>query len=108
MARQQVLIHDGVVLTQTTFVLERPLDELDDRTRCAVSGWLTEHGIQPDRVVVGTKVERHEHSHSVAWRERGTDGIVVHHWFPPVASTALWPAPFPGELLGAIDTSATS
>ena len=87
----------GIDVTDTDLTLHRRVAELPEPQRTAVAAWLVAHDVDPDRVAVGAPVTRHEESSSLSWREPGADGegLLVHHVFPAVQPSDVWPAPFP-------------
>ena len=87
-----------ITCDRNTLTLNVPVGDLPDDLRVALVDWLTEHDIDVDLVAIGTLVERHEETQSVAWRERTEHGTVVHQNFPAVMRDVDWPAPFPGVL----------
>ncbi len=89
----------GVDADEVDLTLRRPLAELPDSTRIAVTGWLIGHHIEPSRVAIDSPVRRNEASSSVSWREEREGGVVVRHFFPAVDPRDGWPAPFPREIL---------
>ena len=95
-----MLLQEGPDLetTDESITIHRPLGELCDRDRAALTEWLTQHGIDPAHVAVGAAIERDELGMSLVWREDTPAGRVLHHRFPAVESGQRWPAPFPEPL----------
>ncbi len=87
-----------VTCDRDTLTLNVPVADLPEDLRVALVTWLTEHDIDADLVAIGTLVERHEETQSVAWRERTDRGTVVHQSFPALTRDVDWPAPFPAVL----------
>ncbi len=94
----QVHEHPDLEATDDSITIHRPLGELDDRDRAALTEWLIQHGIDPDHVAVGAAIERDELGMSLVWREDTPAGRVLHHRFPAVDAGERWPAPFPEPL----------
>ncbi|MFB9312693.1 hypothetical protein [Nocardioides plantarum] len=79
----------------TALELPADLDQLPPDLATPVAAWFRHHGVDPDRVLPGTLVERDEVQQSLSWRELIDGQVRVRTRLPPVLRGRHWPARFP-------------
>ena len=82
-----------------SMTLHRAVNDLPEHVRGAVARWLADHEIAPETVALGQPIERDAMREILTWRESTDHGILVRTRLPAVADGAVWPAPFPTQLL---------
>lgn len=80
-------------------VLHCHVDRLPVHVQGAVVRWLTDHDIDPTAVALGHPIERDAMREILTWRENSDHGVIVRTRLPAVADGAVWPAPFPAQLM---------
>lgn len=90
---------EAVECSSDSMILHRPVSSLPSHLQGAVARWLTDHDIDPATVALGHPIERDSMREILTWRENSDHGVIVRTRLPAVADGAVWPAPFPAQLM---------
>lgn len=90
---------EAVECSGESLTLHCPVGNLPGHVRSAVAHWLLEHDIDPDTVALHQPIERDAMREILTWRETSDHGVLVRTRLPAVADGAVWPAPFPAQLV---------
>ncbi|CAN5452978.1 hypothetical protein BH09ACT12_BH09ACT12_23050 [soil metagenome] len=90
---------EAVECSGDSMTLHCPVGNLPGHLQGAVAAWLFDHDIDPDTVALDQPIERDSMREILTWRENSDHGVVVRTRLPAVADGAVWPAPFPAQLM---------